>query len=290
MPNPNAKPFLKWAGGKRKLFESYLPFFPTRFQKYFEPFVGGGAVLFNLLERHPTMQASIIDINAELMNAYRVVKTQVEDLITLLARHKQNHCKDYFYKVRAWDLDTSLFPSLSDAERAARLIYLNKTCFNGLYRVNSQGFFNVPFGRYKDPQIYDPENLRTVAKALQNVEILNTSFDKIIDLAKKGDFIYFDPPYQPISTTANFTSYTADNFGKANQKRLREVFEILDRRGCYVILSNSANQVIQDLYRDLEGIQIKEILAQRAINRDGSKRGKIPEILVIGNTLRKSKD
>ncbi len=289
MLSPNAKPFLKWAGGKRKLFESYLPYFPSQFKHYFEPFIGGGAVLVNLFEHHPEMQATIIDINQELINAYKVVKAQVEELIGLLAQHKNRHCKEYYYKVRAWDQDPALFNALSDTERAARLIYLNKTCFNGLYRVNSQGFFNVPFGRYKDPQIYDPENLRNVSKMLQNVEVLNASFDKVLDLAKKGDLIYFDPPYQPISSTANFTSYTSDNFNETNQRRLRETFEILDQRGCYVVLSNSANEFIQDLYRDLEGIQVKEILASRAINRDGTKRGKIPEILILGRTLVKQK-
>ncbi len=290
MPNPYAKPFLKWAGGKRKLFESYLPYFPSQFKHYFEPFVGGGAVLFSLFEHHPEMQATIIDVNQELINTYDVVKTHVEEVIVLLAKHKQNHCKEYFYKVRAWDQDPPIFNNLSGTERAARLIYLNKTCFNGLYRVNSQGFFNVPFGRYKDPQIYDPENLRNVSKILQNVEVLNASFDKVLDLAKKGDLLYFDPPYQPISSTANFTSYTSDNFDEINQRRLREIFEILDQRGCYVALSNSANKFIQDLYRDLEGIQIKEILASRAINRDGTKRGKIPEILILGRTLVEQKD
>ncbi len=290
MLSPNAKPFLKWAGGKRKLFESYLPYFPSRFKYYFEPFVGGGAVLFSLFEHHPEMQATIIDINQELTNAYNVVKTKVEDLIVLLAHHKENHCKDYFYKVRAWDQDSVFFNSMSHVERAARLIYLNKTCFNGLYRVNSHGSFNVPFGRYKDPQIYDPENLRNVSKILQNVEVLNASYDKILDLATKGDLIYFDPPYQPISSTANFTSYTSDNFDEVNQRRLREIFEILDKRGCYVVLSNSANSFIQDLYGELKGIQIKEILALRAINRDGTKRGKIPEILILGRTLVEQKD
>ncbi len=285
MPNPYAKPFLKWAGGKRKLFESYLPYFPSQFKHYFEPFIGGGAVLFNLFERHPEMQATIIDINQELINAYNVVKTHVEELIALLARHKQNHSKEYFYKVRAWDQDLAVFTGLSDTERAARLLYLNKTCFNGLYRVNSQGFFNVPFGRYKDPQIYDPENLRSASKLLKNVEVLCASFDKVVDLAKKGDFLYFDPPYQPISSTANFTSYTSHNFDETSQRSLRKIFEILDQRGCYVVLSNSANQFIQDLYQDLEGIQVNKILASRAINRDGTKRGKIPEILILGRTL-----
>ncbi len=290
MPSPNAKPFLKWAGGKRKLFELYLPYFPANFKQYFEPFIGGGAILFSLFEHHPEMQATIIDINQELINAYNMVKTNVEDLIVSLSHHKQNHCKDYFYKVRAWDRDPSYYAGISDIERAARLIYLNKTCFNGLFRVNSQGYFNVPFGRYKNPHIYDSENLRNVSKMLQNVEVLNASFDKVLDLAKKGDFVYFDPPYQPISSTANFTSYTSENFDETNQRRLREIFEILDQRGCYVVLSNSANKFIQDLYRDLKGILVKEILASRAINRDGTKRGKIPEILILGKTLSQYKD
>ena len=226
-----------------------------------------------------------MDTNAELMNTYRVVKTEVETLSELLAQHKRCHCKDYYYKVRAWDQDVDAFAKLSDAQRAARLIYLNKTCFNGLYRVNSQGFYNVPFGRYKDPPIHDPENLRNVSRILQNVEITTSSFERVLDIAQKGDFIYFDPPYQPLSSTANFTSYTSNNFDEHSQQKLRDVFETLDQRGCFVALSNSTNKFIQKLYLDMEGIEIKEVLAPRAINRDINKRGKIPEILILGRTL-----
>jgi DNA adenine methylase len=280
-----ARPFVKWAGGKRKLLELYQPFFPPIFKHYFEPFVGGGAVLFGLLERYPSMRATIMDTNAELMNAYRVVKTEVETLSELLAQHKQYHSKEFYYKVRAWDQDVDGFAKLSDAQRAARLIYLNKTCFNGLYRVNSHGFYNVPFGRYKAPPIHDPENLRNVSRILQNVEITTSSFECILELAQKGDFIYFDPPYQPLSSTANFTSYTSNNFDEHSQQKLRDVFKTLDQRGCFVALSNSTNNFIQKLYLDMEGIKIKEVLAPRAINRDINKRGKIPEILILGRTL-----
>src|SRR5271157_505139 len=282
--NGKLRPFVKWAGGKRQLLDSYGFFFPQNFNQYFEPFVGGGAVFFSLLEKNSLMPATIMDTNSELMSCYRVVKDEVEELISLLAGHKNRHCKDYYYEVRAWDTDSS-FSKLSDVERAARLIYLNKTCFNGLYRVNSKGFYNVPFGRYKDPPILDAENLRNVSRAIQGVTILTTSFEGVLNYANASDFIYFDPPYQPISDTAHFTSYTSNNFGKDQQQLLRQVFEELDQRGCYVVLSNSYSDFIRELYNNLPGVQVEIIAANRAINRDIKKRGKIPEMLIVGKTL-----
>ena len=284
-PFPKIKPFVKWAGGKRKLLEKYFSYFPKNFNSYFEPFVGGGAVLLGLLERCPSMNATVMDVNAELVNSYNVIKSEVEDLITLLKRHKKKHNADYYYQIRSIDRDPDYNFKFSTVERAARIIYLNKTCFNGLYRVNSQGFFNVPIGEYHNPLICDAENLRNVSNALRNVTILQLSFEKVEDLAKEGDFIYFDPPYHPISLTASFTSYAQGNFNEDDQHTLQKIFKKLDKRGCYVALSNSRSEFILNLYKYLPNGCIKVIHAARAINSKGEKRGKIPEVLILGQTL-----
>lgn len=267
----SASPFLKWAGGKSQLLRTFESMFPKNFNGYFEPFIGGGAVLFHLLTKNPDLQATLSDSNEELINCYRCVRDEVEDVIDALRKHRNDI--HHFYKVRAQDVKR-----LSNAERAARLIFLNKTCFNGLYRVNRKGQFNVPFGRYKNPKICDEQNLRTVSRALTYVQLYSKPFDSVLERANKGDFVYFDPPYQPLSKTANFTSYTSKAFAVSDQQRLADVFKALSERGCQVMLSNSDNEVIRDLYRDF---RIEEVLATRAINSDPQKRGKITELLIL---------
>lgn len=245
--------------------------FPKAFNGYLEPFVGGGAVLFHLLNKNPDMPATLSDSNAELINCYRCVRDEVEDVIDALKKHRNDI--HHFYKIRAQDVK-----KLSNAERAARLIFLNKTCFNGLYRVNRKGQFNVPFGRYKNPKICDEQNLRTVSRALTYVQLYCEPFDSVLERAVKGDFVYFDPPYQPLTKTSSFTSYTSKAFAVSDQQRLADVFKALSERGCHVMLSNSDNEIIRELYREF---RIEEVLASRAINSNPEKRGKITELLIL---------
>ncbi len=274
------KPFLKWAGGKRQLIPQMINYFPKNFFTYIEPFIGGGAIFFylycnNLLANKKVV---IFDINEDLINSYNVIKTHVMDLIESLKIHKNE--KEYFYKVREQDRDPAIYDNLTDIEKASRIIYLNRCCYNGLYRVNSKGYFNVPFGKYKNPNFCDEENLIAVNKALKNVKILNNSFEKCIEFADKGDFIYFDPPYFPISETSSFTSYTKDNFGKEAQISLSKAFIKLDKIECNLMLSNSNNIFIRNLYKDFN---ITELLAKRVINSNRNKRGRIKELLITND-------
>ena len=268
------QPFLKWAGGKRQLLPEIRKYIPKRMGTYYEPFLGGGAVLFDLQPK----KAVINDINSELINTYLVIKNNVDELIEDLRKHENT--SDYYYKIRDLDRDKNRFSKLSDVEKASRLIYLNKTCFNGLFRVNSQGQFNVPFGRYKNPNIVNEFVLRAVSHYLNNneVKILNGDFADAVSSAKKGDFVYFDSPYDPVSETASFTGYTLGGFNKDEQIRLRDLFVDLDKRGCKVLLSNSATDFIKDLYKDYH---IEIVSATRNINSIATKRGKIDEVLVL---------
>jgi DNA adenine methylase len=218
----------------------------------------------------------IIDNNLELINCYKVIKNNANELIDSLKNYKYD--KDSYYKIRALDQNLDVYNNLSNVEKAARTIFLNKTGYNGLYRVNSKGQFNVPFGRHKNPKICDKDNLKAVHKAIQKVEILHGSFEICLNYAKGGDFVYLDPPYYPLSDTALFTSYTKENFGKESQVQLHEVFKQLDERGCKLLLSNSYCDFILDLYKDYKIITIK---AKRAINSDSSKRGFINEVLIM---------
>lgn len=263
-----AQPFLKWAGGKGQLMGQLFPLMPRdlRWNRYHEPFVGGGAVFFALAPK----RAVLSDLNPELVTCYRVIKQDVDGLCEALRQHVYE--KDHYYEVRALDPET-----LTDVERAARFIFLNRTCFNGLHRVNRKGQFNVPFGRHANPTICDEPNLRRVSAALRQVEIHCTGFDAVLERAKAGDFVYFDPPYQPISATSSFTAYTSHAFGPKQQAELADVFRALDKRGCQVMLSNSNAEFIKTLYA---GFDIREVYATRAINRDASKRGPIPELVV----------
>lgn len=266
-----AKPFVKWVGGKRQLLKQFKNLYPQNFcfqtHTYFEPFVGGGAVFFNL----QPYQSEISDMNFELITAYKVIQKNVEALIMSLQKHQYE--KEYFLKMR--DQDPL---QLSDIERASRFIFLNRTCFNGLYRVNKKGRFNVPFGRYANPLICDKENLRTVHEALQNTKIFCRPYQKVLDNAQKGDFIYFDPPYVPLNPTSSFTSYTKEGFGLKQQEELRDTFAELSKRGCYVMLSNSDTLVVRELYKDFT---IHSVQAGRAINASSGKRGKVGEVVVV---------
>jgi len=271
-------PFLKWAGGKRQLIPQLKNYFPKKFNKYVEPFVGGGAVFFYLYREGflKYKKAILIDINKEIINCYKVIKNNVIDLIESLKNHKNE--KNYYYKVRDLDRNFETYNKMTTIEKASRIIYLNKCCYNGLYRVNSKGQFNVPFGRYKNPQFCDEENLIEVNKALKNVEIFHDSFENCLKFAEINDFIYLDPPYSPVSETANFTSYTKENFNVDSQEDLFQVFKNLDKQGCKLMLSNSYNDYIHELYKDYK---IFTLQAKRAINCDPSKRGKISEVLVL---------
>ncbi|MCC7436510.1 DNA adenine methylase [Candidatus Nomurabacteria bacterium] len=271
-----AKPFVKWVGGKRQLLKQFKAmnlYPPERFNvkagRYFEPFVGGGAVFFDLLPE----KAYLSDLNEELIITYNVIKNNVEALIKSLKKHKYE--KEYFLKVRTKD-----WKKLSEIEIASRFIFLNRTAFNGMYRVNSKGEFNVPFGKYNNPLICDAENLRKVSKALKNVEIKHQDYKAVLKKAKKGDFVYFDPPYYPVSKTASFTSYNADSFLDKEQLELRDTFVELSNRGCFVMLSNSDTPFINNIYSDIKDVRINKVQAGRAINSKSSGRGKITEVLV----------
>ena len=270
------KPFVKWVGGKRQLLAQFRLMnlyppekFDTKNSRYFEPFVGGGAVFFDLLPE----TAFLSDLNNELVVTYNVIKNDVENLIKSLKKHKLD--KEYFLKIRSQNPE-----KLSDINTASRFIYLNRTCFNGMYRVNSKGGFNVPFGKYNNPLICDEVNLRKVSKSLKNIEIKKQDYKEVLKKARKGDFVYFDPPYYPISKTASFTSYTSELFLDKEQIELRDTFVELHKRGCFVMLSNSDTPFINKIYSEIKGARITKVQAGRAINSNASKRGKITEVLV----------
>jgi len=271
--NQLIKPFLKWAGGKRQLLSEIRKYIPKKIKIYFEPFLGGGAVFFDIQPR----KAVISDINQELINVYKVIKYNVDDLITDLSGHINE--KEYYYKIR--DLDrTEEYINLSPVKKASRIIFLNKTCYNGLFRVNSQGYFNVPFGNYKKPNFEDNILLKAVSDFLNKIDvsILNDDFEIVLEKAKKGDFIYLDPPYDPISDTSSFTGYDLNGFDTEDQVRLKKVFDELNTKGCKVLLSNSGTEFIKDLYKDYINVIVT---ATRAINSDATKRGYIEELLVM---------
>lgn len=261
------RPPVKWAGGKSGLIPQFEPLFPRNgYPLHIEPFVGGGAVFFHLLPA----KAVLVDNNPELINFYQVLKTNVELLLDDLQKHQNN--ADYFYRIRALDTE-----GLDEVTRASRFLYLNKTGYNGLYRVNRRGKFNVPFGRYRNPKISDEENLRLVSSALQHAEIILGDFSRALDHAEPGAFVYLDPPYDPLSSTSSFTSYTSDSFGEADQRRLAQVFRELDRAGCLLMLSNSDTPFIRQLYA---GYDITTVHARRAINCRADRRGPVSELVI----------
>ena len=270
--NKLVMPFLKWVGGKRQLMTEIEPLLPSNISTYYEPFVGGGAVFLHTQPK----KAVINDFNSELINVYETIRDDVDSLIEDLATHENE--SDYFYQIRSLDRKEG-FDELSKVKRASRVIYLNKTCFNGLYRVNSSGEFNTPFGRYKNPNIINETVLKAVSNYLNNdnIKFLSEDFEEAVKGARKGSFVYFDPPYDPISKSSNFTGYVQGGFGDKDQERLRDVCVNLNNKGVKFLLSNSATEFIKDLYKSFE---IIEVGASRNINSVGSKRGEVTEILV----------
>lgn len=261
---------MKWAGGKRQLLAELRRFVPERFGRYYEPFVGGGALFFAL----GPARATLSDDNERLVHTYLGVKRDVDAVIAKLRVHKERHSESYYYRMRTLDVEAMK----DDAERAAWLIYLNKTGYNGLYRVNSRNQFNVPLGRYVDPSICDEPNLRACAAALRRATVRCEDFAQAVRSAREGDFVYFDPPYVPLTTTSSFTSYTSKGFGPPEQQRLRDVALALKKRGVRVLLSNSAAPAVRELYaRDFE---LEIVHAERKVNSRADGRGRIAEYVI----------
>ena len=271
--NKLVAPILKWVGGKRQLLETFKPLFPKKITSYCEPFIGGGAVFFHLQPE----TAFVNDINEDLILVYKIIRDNVEDLIIELSKYQNN--AEFFYKIRDLDRNKEKYSILSEIERAARIIFLNKTCYNGLYRVNNSGEFNTPFGNYKNPNIINAPVLRAVSKYLNDAEITLTSLDyaEILNNIPKNTFVYLDPPYDPISTTSNFTGYSKGGFTREDQIRLRECCDNLDGKGIKFMLSNSATDFILEQYSKYN---IKIIQAKRFINSVGSGRGNVDEVVI----------
>lgn len=265
---------MKWVGGKRQLLSEINKYIPKEIDTYFEPFLGGGAVFFDL---EPD-KAEINDYNSELINVYKTIKDDVEKLIEYLRVHEENNSKEYYYTVRAWDREEG-YSERSNVEKASRIIFMNKTGFNGMYRVNSKNQYNVPYGKYKNPAIVNEDVLRSVSAFLNDIDvtILNGDFVEAVSNAKAGDFVYLDPPYVPLNETSAFTSYTNNGFNKEDQIRLRELCDDLDSRGVKFLLSNSNVPFIQEQY---ENYTIEIVGATRAINSKASGRGKVEEVLI----------
>jgi len=271
------KPFVKWAGGKRQLLPIIEQNLPEKFDTYFEPFLGGGALLFHLLSTKENVTYSVSDLNSDLVLAYTTIRDRIDNLIQSLKNHEKNYhknSKEYYYNIR----DST---PRSEIEKTSRLLFLNRTCFNGLYRVNSSGKFNVPLGRYTNPNIVNEENLRSVSSILQSnkVSIKCRDFESVLNDAKKGDLVYFDPPYQPVSDTANFTSYTNRDFTLDDLSRLSELCHKLDEKGCKVLLSNSDSKVVSKMFSN-KTWKISKINANRSINSNSKKRTGHFELLI----------
>lgn len=272
--NKLVAPVVKWVGGKRQIINQIIKYAPKKFSTYHEPFLGGGAVLFKLQPK----KAVVNDINIELMNLYQVIKDNVEELIEDLNNHKNE--EDHFYKVREWDRDKDCYYSLTRVQRASRIIFLNKTCYNGLFRVNKAGQFNTPFGNYKNPNIVNEITLRAASNYFNKAKINFhcKDFEEVLRYARKGAFVYLDPPYDPVSDTACFTGYDKGGFDQDEQIRLKKTCDKLNHKGIKFLLSNSATAFIKDLYDDY---RIEMIQAKRAINSKAEKRGEIDEVLVM---------
>ena len=279
----DTQPFIKWVGGKRGLLSQIIPHIDTNFNNYFEPFIGGGALFFELYNKGilKDKEVFLFDINSELVNTYNIVKTMPHKLIEELRIFKENHSKEFYYEVRAWDREDD-FLKRTELQRAARFIYLNKTCFNGLYRVNKKNQNNVPMGAYKTPKICDVETIINASRALENVHILNISYKEVLNYAKEGDFVYFDPPYYPLNPTSSFTSYSEFEFLQKEQEELFNIFSKLDLKGCQVLHSNSYTELIKDLYAEYEQIEVQ---ASRFINSKSNDRGKISELLIKNKVI-----
>lgn len=274
MGNILISPILKWVGGKRQLLSEIIPLINKNCSTYVEPFVGGGAVFFELQPK----KAIINDFNGELINVYRTVRDYPEELISALETHAKNNSEDYFYSVRAIDREPN-YAQLSSVERAARIIYLNKTCYNGLYRVNAAGQFNSPYGKYKSPNIVNAPTIRAMSKYLKekNITILQGDYREALKGLRKGAFVYLDPPYMPISSSASFTGYTENGFNYEQQVALKEECDKLRAKGIAFLQSNSDCPEIRELYKDYD---VRTVRAKRNINSDATKRGEINEVLI----------
>ncbi|CAM3186345.1 DNA adenine methylase [Leuconostoc rapi] len=272
------RPFIKWVGGKRQLLPELAKYVPEHFGTYFEPFLGGGAFLLALSPEN----AVINDFNSELVISWMIVRDKPEELLKQLKQHQLNHSKAYYLHLREADRDGRL-ENMTLVQRAARFIYMNKTGFNGLWRVNKKGQNNVPFGSYKNPNIADNDTIKTVSRYLNDVNIIitNGDFEKMIETAQTGDFVYFDPPYIPMSATSSFTAYSSD-FGYDQQVRLRDVFVKLHQKGVHVMLSNSDVPLIEELYGRIEGIVIEHVSVSRTVGAMASSRKKVGEVIVHG--------
>lgn len=271
------KPFVKWAGGKRQLIPILNENLPRTFGTYFEPFLGGGALLFHMLTERNGQKCNISDLNSDLVLSYTTIRDRIDELINSLKIHEKNYQKDsksYYYFVRETN-------PRSEIEKTSRLIFLNRTCFNGLYRVNSKGKFNVPLGKYTNPNIVNEDNLRSVSNILQssNVAIKCRDFESVLRDAKKGDLVYFDPPYQPVSDTANFTSYTNKDFTYDDLSRLAELCVKLNSKGCNVLLSNSNSKEVEEMFSS-KPWKVSKIQANRSINSNSKKRTGHFELLI----------
>lgn len=271
--NKLVTPVLKWVGGKRQLLDSLRPLLPSKTTPYYEPFVGGGALLFDL---QPKI-AYINDINGELIGVYAAIKNDVESLVSELGTFENT--SDFFYKVRDWDRDKEYYSSLSEVQRAARIIYLNKTCYNGLYRVNNAGEFNSPFGNYRNPNIVNAPVLRAVSAYFNSSEVHMTccDFTEVLQSVPKGAFVYLDPPYDPVSDTSSFTGYARGGFSREDQIRLRKCCDFLTKRGVKFMLSNSSTEFIREQYSNY---CITSVSAKRMVNSVGSKRGDVDELVI----------
>jgi DNA adenine methylase len=267
-------PFIKWVGGKRQLLPELRKHIPVTYNRYWEPFLGGGALLFDLQPQ----EATITDLNPELVNAYTVVKDNLDKLIFHLTQHEENHNEDYYYDVRSCDRNDYRFRLIPPVQKAARFIYLNKTCYNGLWRVNKKGQNNTPIGSNKGElaqNVFNCENLQRVSDYLQGKEILHADYKQINP--NYGDFVYFDPPYYPIQIKPNFTAYTALDFNGECHMELKQFIDILTERGVKVLLSNSSADFIRELY---QGYEIIEVDAARLVNSRVTGRGKVKELLI----------
>ena len=269
----HAAPVVKWVGGKRQLLPQILPLIPKRMSAYCEPFLGGGAVLFALQPR----RALVNDLNQDLITVYRVIKENADALIEHLSRHENT--PEYFYRIRDLDRDREAYAALSDVEKASRLLYLNKTCYNGLFRVNASGAFNSPYGHYRRPNIVNEQTIRGVSRYFNSCDIafFSEDFAAVLDRVPRGGFVYLDPPYDPVSDTASFTGYNRGGFGREEQVRLKACCDALTARGVRFLLSNSATPFIRELY---SSYHVPIVQARRAVNSVASRRGAIEEVLV----------
>ena len=320
MKTDTAKPFVKWAGGKRQLIEKYEKkgFIPENFNRYFEPMLGGGAMFFHVAQNYSPQECILSDVNLDLISVYRVIKNHSKKFVKELSHIKKEYKReenqeDFYYGMREYfnilKLDKKTFDTLTDLKnnlrmvdeldsldkyfeklevtgeerkirKSALFIFLNKTCYNGLYRVNSKGEFNVPYGRYKNPGIFKKRNIRKVSKLLKGVKILNEDFEKAIEDVRENDFVYFDPPYIPLTETADFTSYSEGGFDHEEQLRLAKVVDKLSEKGAYVLESNSGSKVTKDIYRDFDNLRVNTLQADRFISCKGDERGPVEEVVI----------